>query len=405
MGAFGGNVGLYALNEKFLMTREAFLGAWQKLAPNGVISITSWMDYPVKNPLKVLATLAEMLEAAGVSDPSAHLAAVRSWGAVTFAVKKSVIGPDETASIRDRCRELSFDPLILPGLADAERQEFNEMDDDQFFRHVDAMLPADRQRLYADYDFNLEPATDNRPYFSQYLRWTRLRSYFELYGPRKLPFLELGSFMIAATFVLLTLFVVLLIIIPLYRLGWHGPGKWRTLIYFGGLGLGFMLLEIVLMQRLTLFLGHPVRAAATVIAALLAFSGLGSLASSKLPARPGVIRRLTGCIALLIVAYAVATTLFLKGGGTLSFPLKAILAALFIAPLGFCLGMPFPLGLRLLNEQQPKHLPWAWGINGCFSVIGPVLAILVAVQAGFPIVFLLASIAYLIALAAHLPKR
>jgi len=169
--------------------------------------------------------------------------------------------------------------------------------------------------------------------------------------------------------------------------------------------MGFMLLEIVLMQRLTLFLGHPVRAAATVIAALLAFSGLGSLASNKLPARPGVIRRLTGCIALLIVAYAIATTFFLKGGGTLSFPIKAILAALFIAPLGFCLGMPFPLGLRYLNEQQPEHLPWAWGINGCFSVIGPVLAILVAVQVGFPTVFILASTAYLIALAAQFPNR
>ena len=405
VGAFGGNVGLYALNEKFLMTREAFLEAWQNLSPGGVIVITSWMDYPVKNPLKVLATLAEMLDAAGVDDPRAHLAAIRSWGAVTFAVKKSVIEPAETARIRERCRALFFDPLILPGLAEAERQEFNRMEDDQFFRQVDALLFGQRQNLYAEYDFNLKPATDNRPYFSQFLRWTRVPQLTELYGIRKVPFFELGSFMIAATFILLSVFAVILIILPLFRLGWRGPGKWRTFFYFGGLGLGFMLLEIVLMQRLTLFLGHPVRAAATVIAALLSFSGLGSLASSKLPARPVVIRRLIGCIALLIVAYAVATTLFLKSGGTLSFPLKAILAALFIAPLGFCLGMPFPLGLRFLNEQQPEHLPWAWAINGCFSVIGPVLAILVAVQAGFPTVFILASTAYLIALAAYLPNR
>ena len=165
-------------------------------------------------------------------------------------------------------------------------------------------------------------------------------------------------------------------------------------MYFGGLGLGYMMLEIVFIQCLILFLGNPLTAAATVLCALLFSSGLGSLFSAKVLPRPFALRVIAGLATLLIIVYGV---LLVRTGQLVSFvgpELRILVTGIAIAPLGFILGMLFPLGLRNLHERAPGHIPWAWGINGCFSVIGPPLAMVVAVQFGFQAVFILAASSY-----------
>jgi hypothetical protein len=398
VGAFGANIGLYALSEQFLLTRQSFELAWQRLKPDGVLMVTTWMDYPVKKPLKLLATLVETIEhRAGPDAARQHLAALRGWGTVTFVLKKSAISPGEESLVRQRATELGFDPLLLPGITPEERQHFHRLPDQRFFENVDALLGADRRRLYRDHQFNITPATDNRPYFSQFLRLARLKNLAAAISLRQLPFFEMGSFILALTLVILVLLAVVLIVLPLFRMGRSRGGYLRTFVYFGGLGLGYMTLEIVFIQGLTLFLGHPLTAAATVICALLFSSGLGSLYSEKLSHRYKTMRIALGLVCLLVAAYSF---LLIRAGGAGSFDGFApqiLAASLAIAPIGFVLGMPFPLGLRRLHEDFPDQLPWAWGINGCFSVIGPPLATVVAVQAGFRMVYLLAAIAYFLA--------
>jgi hypothetical protein len=397
VGTFGGNIGLYALSEQYLLTRQSFDQAWQRLAEDGVLMASVWMDYPVKNPLKLLATMLETLENAGIKDARHHIAAWRGWATVTFALVKRPLTAADSASIRHRAADLGFDPLLLPDIRPSERNRVNQLQDVEFFADVDALFSGQRSAFYRHSDFNIRPATDNKPYFSQFLRFAQLDRLTEMATLRQIPFFEMGSFILAFTLLLLTSLAVVFIGLPLYRLGWHGPGHLQTFVYFGGLGLGYMMLEIVIIQSLILFLGNPLTAAATVLATLLFSSGLGSLYSEKLQARPAVIRRITGFIVLLIVGYGLVL-----GSGHFtaveSYTSRIFIAIVAIAPIGFLLGMPFPLGLRRLHGDRPAHIPWAWGINGCFSVIGPVLATVTAVQFGLHIVYFLAAAAYLLAL-------
>lgn len=400
VGSLANNIGLLALSEQFLLTGEAFAEAWQRLTPEGVIMVSAWLDYPVKNPLKILATLVETAEGAGVTRPEQHLAAVRGWGSITFVLSRKPLSAQECQGIREECRRLGFDPLLLPELQPGERERFNLLQDQPFFANVERLMsPQGRRNLYRSYDFQITPATDNRPYFSQFLRPLHLLALGEILTLRQMPFFEMGSFILFATLLLLSGWAVVLIILPLFRLGWRGRQLKPTLFYFGGLGVGYMLIEIVLIQALTLMIGHPLVAAATVLGTLLFSAGLGSLYSERLRPRPPTIRWIVALICLLLLIYgwalnAAGTQLALLGGT----PARVLGAILLIIPLGFSLGMPFPLGLKNLHSLQPELLPWAWGINGCLSVVGPALATVIGVQFGFRVVFWLAALAYLLVL-------
>ena len=399
VGAFGSNIGLYALSEQFLLTRQSFELAWQRLKPGGVLMVSTWMDYPVKNPLKLLATLIETVDnRLGPNALRQHIVALRSWGMVTFALKKTPVTSQDAIVIRQHSTELGFDPLLLPDSRAAERGRFHLLQDDRFFRNIEMLFTERRQQLYQSYEFNISPATDNQPYFSQFLRFGRLAYLAELVSLRQLPFFEMGSFILGMTLIILVFLAIVLIILPLFRLGWHRAGYVRTFVYFGGLGLGYMMIEIVFIQSLTLFLGHPLMAAATVLCALLFSSGLGSLYSEKITPRAASIRLIAGLVCLSIVFYGII--LIMAGGLACSgnIELRILAATLGIAPIGFILGMPFPLGLRRLHEDSPDQIPWAWGVNGCLSVIGPALATVVAVQSGFHMVYILAALAYFMAL-------
>ncbi len=396
-GDTGSNIGMHALSEQYLFSRESFELALKKLDKSGALLASARMDYPARNSLKLLATLIEACGRSGIETPAQHIAAVRSWGTLSIILKKNPITSDESALISSFCKKHGFDPLLLPDINQGERDRFHQLQDRRYFQDVDTLFTNHREQLYREYDFKIIPATDNRPYFSQFLRLDRISHLADLFNLHQIPFFEMGSFILAITLGILTLLAVFLIILPLFKLEWQGAIHTRTLIYFGGLGLGYMVLEIVFIQCLTLFLGHPLTAAATVLCALLLSSGLGSLFSEKLPPRPFTIRVIAGLAILLILVYG---GLVIKSGQLVPYiglQLRVLAVIIAIAPLGFILGMLFPIGLRNLYEMAPGHIPWAWGINGCFSVIGPPLATVVAVQYGFQAVFIMAASAYALA--------
>lgn len=395
--AFGGSSGIFALQEQYLLTKEAFSLMWQKLSPEGVICVSSWMDYPVKNPLKILATLVEVMEELGISEPRRHLAAVRSWATITFTAKKSPLKLDEIQKIKQSSEFLLFDPALLPGLKPEEQSHYHALSDQQFFKYLEILLSPDRHRFYINYGFNIQPASDNRPYFSQFLRWQNLGQLARLFGQKTAPFMELGYLMVWVTFFQLTLASLVLIILPLFLLGWQGRGRLWTLLYFSGLGLGYIFVEVFLIQKFILYFGNLVISAALVISAMLLSSGLGSLVSSRFPAKNQTLFKAAGVVVILISTYVIILAPVLQM--TIAFPgiFKIFLAFFFIALPAFVMGWPFPLGLRLLAEHSESQLPWAWGINGCFSVIGTVLAAIMAVEFGFTVVLMMAAIAYSLA--------
>ena len=165
------------------------------------------------------------------------------------------------------------------------------------------------------------------------------------------------------------------------------------IIYFGAIGLGFLFIEIAFMQRLTLFLGHPLYAIAVVLSSFLLFAGIGSGYSAHVRDTRWVpvIVAITACIDLLLVRALTAATL---GQGSL---MKIAIAVALIAPLAFVMGMPFPLGLRRLAASDAAAIPWAWGINGTASVLSSMCATLVAVHFGFSALVVLAAMLYFVA--------
>jgi len=406
IGSFGGSSGLFALQEQYDLTKEAFSEMLGRLNNDGSITISTWIDYPYRKPLKILSTVTEMHYDRGIKNTDEFVAAIKNWNTITFAIKRTPFNNEEIKIIRDFCRMMNFDPVILPGIKADEREKFNKLQDKSFYLLIDRILasPEEREKLYSEYPFNIKPATDDKPYFSQFLRWGSISRLTEFFGNQSVPFFEVGYILLYLTFIQIVILALIFIILPLFKLGWKTGNKFWALVYFSGLGIGYMFIEIIFIQRFTLYFGNVIYAAAAVVSLMLISSGFGSLVSQKLQAKPN---RLVGIIFIIIISLIIHTiflSFLLKTTIVFTLPIKIVFTTLLIAPSAFLMGMPFPLGLRLLSERNDNQVPWAWGINGLFSVISVVLATIIAIELGFVWVMILASGAYALSLFINIKK-
>ncbi|NNJ52563.1 MAG: hypothetical protein HKP17_05290 [Ignavibacteriaceae bacterium] len=409
--AFGGTSGMYALQEQYLLTENAFNEMFSKLNGNGVICFSTWIDYPYKNSLKILSTVVEMLNKRELENAEQHIASIKNWNTITFMVKQKTFAENEIESIRIFCKEMKFDPLILPNLKTNEADYYNKLQDKSIYSMINQILHSqeEREKLYSDYQFNIKPATDDKPYFSQFLQWKSIRQLAEIFGNKTVAFFEVGFILLYITFFQIIIIAVVLLIVPLFKIGFKGNKKLRTLLYFSGLGLGYMFIEIILIQRFTLYFGNMIYAAAAVVSLMLISSGFGSLISQKIKAKPNRIIVIVFLIIIPLIFYAIFLSQFLKLTIIFSLPVKIIFTTLLVAPPAFLMGMPFPIGLRRLTAESHSseggQIPWAWGINGLFSVLGAVIAIIIAVDLGFVWVMIFAIGSYLIVLISNLTYK
>ncbi|MGB5848563.1 MAG: hypothetical protein WBH40_08750 [Ignavibacteriaceae bacterium] len=406
IGSFGGSSGLFALQEQYNLTKEAFSEMLGRLNNDGVISVSTWIDYPYRKPLKILSTATEMLCDRGIKNADEFIAAIKNWNTITFAIKGTPFKEEEIKIIREFCNKMNFDPVILPGIKADEREKFNKLQDKSFYLLIDKILasPEEREKLYSEYSFNIKPAVDDKPYFSQFLRWESISQLSEFFGNQSVPFFEVGYILLYLTFIQIVIFALILIILPLFKLGWKTGNKSWALVYFSGLGIGYMFIEIIFIQRFTLYFGNVIYAAAAVVSLMLISSGFGSLVSQKLQAKSN---RLVGIISLIIISLIIYTfflSSLLKTTIVFTLPVKMIFTTLLIAPPAFIMGIPFPLGLRMLSEHNERQVPWAWGINGLFSVISVVLATIIAIEMGFVWVMIFAAAAYALSLSINLKR-
>jgi len=396
LDGFGGTSGINALREEYSLTLEAFVSMFDRLSESGMIAVSSWMDYPSRTSLKTPATLVQAAIESGIEDPGKHIAAIRSWATVTFLLKKTPLEEKELASIRKFCEEMFFDPLLLPDLKPEERQQFNVLDDKEYFSRLDLIMNKNPAAL-SGYGFYLEPPTDNKPYFSQFLRLRSIPYLASIFGGEQLPFLELGYLTLLITLAQSTILALALIILPLFALRQSHHRKTSTLLYFGALGLGYMFAEIIFIQRFVLYFGQPVFAVTAVISAMMLFSGIGSLLSQKLKSNPANILTIGSIVAAILLVFVFVLTPMLQSSIALSTTLKVLISLSLIGIPAFVMGMLFPLGIRLLDHYDSSQIPWAWGINGCLSVISTSLATLIAIESGFRMVLFIASFTYLLA--------
>jgi spermidine synthase len=395
--------GLYALSESYLYTREAVALYLDRLSERGVLSITRWLKTPPRDAIKLFATAVEALEASGAEAPWQHLVFIRSWNTATVVVSRSPLTESQVRSIRDFAEARGFDRVFHPGIDETEANRYTVLDQAIYYRTARQILFGERQRLFRDYPFYVVPATDGRPYFFRFFKWRSLPALLDALGRDVVNFLEWGYLILALTVVQAALASLAFVLLPLGLFGNRASGgRGWTVLYFGGLGLSYMFLEIAFIQRFMLFLAYPLYAVAVVLTAFLLFSGLGSLFADRRSGGRGAVMpaaRLVGLavagITASVALYAVVLpTVF---GASAAWPdaWKIVISLLLLAPLAFLMGIPFPAGLQLVSDRRDLLVPWAWGVNGATSVVGAALAALAAVHIGFGGVIAIAVAVYI----------
>ncbi|MDH5258726.1 MAG: SAM-dependent methyltransferase, partial [Gammaproteobacteria bacterium] len=411
MDSFSASVaGLHALNESYLYTTEAVKQYMDHLKPNGMLAITRWVKLPPRDTLKLIETAKQALQQSGVSKPEQHIALVRSWNTATLIVKNSFIDNIDKTNIINFAQQHSFDIAYYPGINKNEVNKFNILPEAYFYKGASALLSDDSLQYMRQYKYNLQAATDDRPYFLHFLKWRFVSEIVNLPANQGLALIEWGTVILVVTLLQAVMASAVLILLPLWihkrKRGKVGQTRSNTFIfsYFSLLGIAFMFIEIAFIQRFILFLGNPTYAVAVVLASFLFFAGIGSAYSNNKLASQTIKKAIlgivvcTGLYLLILPGLFSWTTHFTEST-------KIIISVLLISPLAFFMGMPFPLGLSLLTRYSPAHIPWAWGVNGCASVISAIAATLVAIQFGFTWVLLLALVCYTIAGVLFLKKE
>ena len=272
---------------------------------------------------------------------------------------------------------------------------------------------SERQEFVKQYEYDVSPSTDDKPFFFNYYRYAGLLgnapvsegkpSHLEPYSPDY----PVGHMVLLSSLFQITVFAALLILLPLRVLSRGGietPDTWRIFLFFGALGAGFMFIEIVLMQKMVLFLGHPTYAISVVLTSLLGFSGVGSLLTGRIAAAsPRVLRILLLAILGLLLGTALAIDQLLPALLGVPFPGRVTAVVVLLAPLGLALGMAFPLGIRIVMNRCPQLLPWAWAINAFLSVFSSMFCIVLAMEIGFTKVLIIAGLTYTAGLLGMIP--
>jgi hypothetical protein len=412
--------GGYAVTENYTWTVEALRSYLGSLAPGGLLSITVWdrLD-PPRNVVRLLATLVEALHGQGVADPGNRLFVFNLYqSTATMLVKNGDFSPGQIYDLRKFCDRRSFEIVWYPGIPRREVDFDAVMNtywnhftgttspagnavfttSDVYHLALQKMLSGRAEDLYHAYPFDVRPMSDDRPYYTGFLRLDHLSMYL---GRMRDVSEEWGELLILGILLQAIVFGLIIILLPLF-------GRWRDLFhhrrgvpgvitYYAALGLGYMMVEIFLMQRLVFFLGDPVYSAAIVLSTLLVLSALGNLAAPRISSSRSFVVRIAACVIVASMAFYIFG-LHAVFDRFLASPMfvRVLLSVIIIAPAAFFMGMPFPTGLEALTQRRPRLLPWAWGMNGGLSVAGAALAQVAAVAGGFPVVLTIVAFLYVL---------
>ena len=398
LDSFGtASAGLYGLSENYLYTVEAMQAYLNRLMPGGMLAVTRWLTLPPRDALKLFATAVFALEQSGVSDPAARLVMIRGWKTVTLLVKNSDFSAKEIAAVKEFCRTRSFDLAYYPGMHADEANRYNLLAQPYFYDGAVALLSSRRQEFIDQYKFYIEPATDDRPHFFRFFKWNAAAEIFSLREQGGMPLLDWSYPLLVATLLQAIAASVVLILAPLALSRCR-----RTLprapvaLYFLAIGFAFMFMEIAFIQKFVLFLSHPLYAVAVVLCAFLVFAGVGGWLAGRWQEANKVTLAVKAMGAISLLYLAILPGLF-QWLIDLPDAAKIIISVLLIAPLAMCMGVPFPTGMTRLAGTAEDASPWAWAINGFASVVGAVLATLLAIHLGFAMVILLAVLIYAVA--------
>lgn len=404
-----GTAGAYVLSESYLYTEEAMGDYFERLSPDrGTLGVIRLAYDPPRESLRLFAiALTQLRDRFGVEQPSRHAAVileevdherenlvVRFTGSV---FSRQPLSPETIARYQLAGSYDTWSVHYLPGVTSA---------DSPFAQLAQAIDEGTEEQFYANYPFEVAPVADDSPFFFHFHGWSDLFQFGGADEWEELTGGPIGLEILATLLAQTSLLVILLVLAPLLLLkggGERPKGILRHLIYFLALGAGFMFLEISTMQRLVLYLGAPTYSLTVTLFCFLLFAGLGSLFAGRFEDNPTAsLKRILPILCVAIALLIIFQQPLLDATLELGLTSRILIVAATLAPVNFLMGMPFPLGLARLRSEAPRFVPWALGANGGASVVASILCVVVAMEAGFSAVGLLALATYALGGAASL---
>ena len=420
--------GSYVMSESYLYTAEAYDDFLDHLTDRGMICVLRFRFEPPRETLRLCSIAVDALKRDGALRPEEHFTVLGWTGKLVATGEETERGlgygailiskQPFTQPVKDIYRQLvglktEMEILYEPGMR--EGNEFAEY----FASVADGTDDAFRKA----YPYNLDPVDDNQPFFFRFHKWEHVwpqllgmdpgessvgpdgevvqdvgTEYLDIIGEK-----PIGLIMLLTVLGQSLVLVTLLVLVPLFvfrREGLKVPGSLRWVLYFCGLGAGYILIEVAAMQRFVLFLGHPGYAITVVLISFLVFSALGSAVAGRSDDPQRTLFRALLIVLVLLAAFASGLPALFDLTLKLGIEARIAVTVLTLAPLAFFMGMPFPSGLALVQRSHGPLVPWAFGVNGGASVIASVVGILLAMAGGFSTSFLAAGIAYGAALVA-----
>jgi len=390
--------GAFALSENNLYTTDAFRDYLLHLTPDGIMAFTRWGFKPPRESLRVVSLAQEALKELGQPNPAQNIAVVREnlqqldhWGAQdTILVARNPFTQSDLTLIQHAAAKAGMQILYLPG--DPAPNPFSQL-----------LTTSNLKAFFRSYPFDVRPITDDRPFFFYTVQPHDLWR-FALHVSRAAEDYKINSALpilfgvvivsILATFIILCL--------PRFLLGSRLPRNRRllgALLFFLFIGAGYILIQVALIQKFVLFLGHPTYALTVIVFSMLLASGAGSLLSRRFIR--GDLSKLTSCLVLIactITLLALTVSPISESGVGLPFAVKVLISVALIAPPAFAMGMPFPTALSILESIAPNTVRWAWAVNAASSVMGSAAAMFFAIYAGLKWTLIIGGLLYLAAL-------
>jgi hypothetical protein len=391
--------GAFSLSENGLYTRDAFELYFERLSPRGMVSYSRW--YFIADPTETLRLVALGLDTwrrMGVDDPAQHMVVIANYsqnrsadkGLATVLLKKTPFTAEEVATLQAMSGELDFTMLYAPGITVAANP-------------VQELITApDLQAAVAAYPLDISPPTDDRPFFFNFTPYNLLGQTELASNPAYRSSAE-GNYALLAVLGISAVLATVFIVLPLLlRRGaaLSLSSNWPFLLYYAAIGVGFMMIMVPTIQRLTIYLGSPTYSLAIVLFTILLSSGIGSHTTGRLLDSQVRARQRLAILGLMLVVAAqlVLVPFLIPATQAWPFALRAVLVVAIIFPAGFCMGQPFPLGIKWIGRRREEVIPWLWAINGVASVIGSVLASVIGLAYGFRVVSLAGVACYALAL-------
>ena len=396
--------GAFVLSESSLYTVEAWTSFLEHLSPQGILTFSRWHFRDMPGELYRVTSLATAaLLRTGVTEPRKHIIIVKRSthrlgtgkdspdGVGTILVSPEPFGKADLETVKRVAAEMKFELTLTPEVAE-----------DETFSAIAS--GEDLAKVAADFPIDISPPTDDRPFFFHMLR---LRDMFntKLWRQGAMSFNMRAVFVLGALLAIVLVLTLLCIIVPLALTTKREmlAGSLPHFVFFTAIGLGFMFVEISQMQRLIVFLGHPTYGLSVLLFAILLSSGIGSFTTRRAAdSSPSASRWRLLALLCVLALFGVLTPFAIRAFQGATTPARIAVATAIILPLGFFMGMPFPLGMTVASRETPQVTPWLWGTNGATSVCASVLAVVIALTWSISTSFWCGVVCYAVAFLAYL---